>query len=91
MKVRLLLDVTELDRYLIARHFRRTELDGGRTRATRSQVRRFAEGALGAAIRDQAESARGRAKGVVGRLRDPQRDDAREVLKPADGWQPSLW
>lgn len=95
MRVRLSVDVDDLDRYLIARHFRTAEGGKPRTRATRAQVRRFLIVALNTVLGDQAQAARGRAKGVVRRLKAGPlaiQFASKETLPPSDdGRQPTLW
>lgn len=69
MRVRLTLDVDDLTRFVVARHFRAIQNDArGRTRATRLQVRLFAQAALRDAVGDRLATMGGRAKATARRL-----------------------
>jgi hypothetical protein len=71
MKVRLLLDVSEHDRLVIAKFFgaASTETrDKVRRRATRKQVQRFARHAIGAVVKDHVLLLRGKSKAAAARL-----------------------
>ena len=64
MRVRLIIDVDKRDRDVIAKYF------GEGTRATRTQVREFASGAVRTAVRQHAEAFAGRQRATVKRLKD---------------------
>lgn len=71
MKVRLLLEVSEHDRLVIAKFFGAASLekrDKVRRRATRKQVQRFVRHALGAVVKDHALLLRGKSKAAAARL-----------------------
>jgi len=72
MKVRMLIEVSEHDRLVIAKFFAAAAESGTpdavRTRATRRQVRRFASHAVNSVVRDHAALLRGRARAAAARL-----------------------
>lgn len=72
MKVRTLVQVSEHDRFVIAKFFAAAAPEGHpdavRTRATRKQVRRFAAHAISVVVKDHAVLLRGRARAAASRL-----------------------
>jgi len=75
MKVRVVLDVDEHARYIIARYYRSVDTDKTRTRATRLQVKRFTAAALRTCIREQSdEILDAKGKAVAQRLQTPTTD-----------------
>lgn len=91
MRVRLTLDVDELTRYVVARHFR-VEDGSKRTRATRGQVKRFVDRAVRDAVADRLGTMGGRARAVARRLQAGEtyaRATAGEPL--SEERQGSLW
>ena len=71
MKVCLTLDVGDYDRYVIAKFFAPVETTAAgksRLRATRSQVRRFAQSALATAVKMQAQDLPSRSRSTARRL-----------------------
>lgn len=63
MRCRIVIDVDERERYVIAKYF------GDGTRATRTQVRAFAAGAVRSAVRAHADAFGGRQRATAARLR----------------------
>lgn len=91
MRTRLTLDIGDYERFVIAKYFSRAPEqpnDKLRTRARRKQVVRFAQAALRAAVREQAENLRGRERTTARRLANPQVKDE-ELVRP-DERQPTL-
>lgn len=84
MKVRLTLTVDARTRYVVSRYF-----GDKRTRATREQVRAFAEGALASAVREHADALRGRSRLVAARLAEGR--PSGEPLRDPDEKQMSLF
>ena len=90
MRVQCVIDVSPLDRYLIARYFHLTTQEQMRRRATREQVRRFLRLAMTTVLSDKADAATGRAKSVVRKLRG-QAPEPEDLVAPENGRQPTLW
>jgi hypothetical protein len=94
VKVRLLLSVGAYERYVIARYWGVTatdQKDKTRARATRAQVKTFAQAALRAAVHEQAEALRGREKATAQRLLAPREiDTLDEDLRRPDERQLNL-
>lgn len=92
MKTRLTLNVDDHARLVIAKYFAPVShgADRTRTRATRAQVRRFAEAAVATAVREHATVLRGRTLAAAYRLLSGNKSS--ETLAPPDGWQQGvLW
>lgn len=87
MKVRLALDVDEATRFVVAKYFGVVERP--RRRATRRQIRAFAQAAFRAAVKEQAGELRGRARATAARLVSPPDETVAELRRP-DERQPSL-
>jgi hypothetical protein len=70
MKVRMTLDISEAERYLIATYFRDhgEVAQRGRMRATRAQVKRYIEAALKLALRERRDGANGRTRTIAARI-----------------------
>lgn len=91
MKVRLTLDVDAADRFVIAKFFATAaaskSIDRRRLRATRAQVRWFAQAALRTHVGEQAERLRGKSRAVARRLLNGESVTPRELaetLPPAE-------
>lgn len=72
MKVRTMVQVSEHDRFVIAKFFAVAAPEGSadavRTRATRKQIRRFISHAIGVVVKDHGALLRGRARAAASRL-----------------------
>lgn len=90
MKVILRLDVDDQARYVIARYFRPVDDKKTRTRATRKQVKRFAEAALRTSVRELMHDLDGRGKSVAQRLGDPS-VEAELLQEPREKQRPLAW
>lgn len=69
--------VDDRDRYVIQKYFEKFDRTAagpaGRSRASRISVRRFIEGAVRLAIREQSEALKKQQRRVAARLADPER------------------
>lgn len=92
MKVRLLLDVSDVQRYVIAKYYATADAEQGvsRARATRSQVRRFAQAALRRAVEDRVVELAKRQRTTTERLRQPKGHRDPEILPEARELQRGL-
>ena len=74
MKVRLLIDASEFDRFVVAKYYAgvaTSETDKIRTRATRRQMRRFIESMLRTVTRDLAKNLPARSYAAARHLEEP--------------------
>jgi hypothetical protein len=93
MKTRLLIDVGDYERYVIARYFAvapTSARDQRRPRATRAQVKRFVQAALRTAVREQVTQLRQRQRTTAARLAEGRSVAAPEELVDPPEKQPSL-
>lgn len=83
MKVRMVLDIGETERYLIATYYRDhgETPQRGRRRATRAQVKRYVEAALKLALRERRDAANGRTRTIAARIALGAVLDAGEQIK----------
>jgi hypothetical protein len=94
MKTRLLIEVGDHERYVIARYFGAAAVhvrDKKRPRATRAQVKRFVEAALRTAVKEQADRLRSRARATARRLAEGRPVPEAETLPEPAEKQDSLW
>ena len=96
MKVRLMLDIDDHTRYVIAKYYRAAIIssdaprgDRTRTRATRAQARRFVVAALRRCVINQARDLDARSRAVAKRLLGPEAVSA-ETLPAWGEAQPAL-
>ncbi len=94
MKARLLIEVGDYERYVIARYFAVAAPDAKgkkRTRATRQQVIKFVHGALKMAVTEQREALRGRQRAHARKLAESPSPTTKhdDLARPAEQ-QPSL-
>lgn len=86
MKVRMVLEVNERQRLVIAKFFGAAaptdSRDAARTRATRKQVKRFVGHALEAAVTDHTQLLRGRARAAAARLALPPGEQPEQLVLP---------
>ena len=85
MRVRLALDVGPATRYIVAQYY-----GGGRARATRAEVRRFAAAAVETMAQDWSQTLRPRAYRTAQRLL-AARPDAPETIDDRPLRQPRLF
>ena len=86
MRVRLTVNVSDAERYIIAQYFNRYERDSTprpRSRATRAQTASFTRAALFLALKDHRDAMRGRSAKVVERLMTGRIRAVQHVLIPA--------
>ena len=93
MKTRMVLNVTEHDRLVIAKYFAAAAPEGtadrSRTRATRKQVQRFAAAAVRYVVREHVPDLRGRARTAARRLLQdaPPPVAAEQIAEPSEKQQ----
>lgn len=93
MKVRLLLDVGDYERLVIAKYWAPVGkgLDRTRTRATRAQVRRFVLASLRSAVKEYVAMLPERSRTIARKLADrTETGEAPEVLREPQEKQPWL-
>ncbi len=94
MKARVLVEVGDYERYVIARYFAAAATerrDKTRTRATRAQVVRFVRGAIRSAVREQRDALPSRRmRAYAKRLQEAAPAMGADELVPPVEQQPSL-
>jgi len=86
------LDVDDLTRFVVAKHFRAIQNDGKkRTRATRAQIRLFAQAALRDAVSDRLATMGGRARATANRLKKGTQFERPTHAPLSDERQLGLW
>lgn len=94
MKVRLTLDVDAYQRFVIAKYFRpvpATRADRTRTRATRAQVKRFAEAALRSAVKEREGELDAKGRSAARRLREPALVQGELLREPREKQRGLVW
>lgn len=96
MKVRLTLDVDAHQRYVIARYFRPAaasdkRADRTRTRATRTQVKRFVETAVRSAVKEREDELDAKGRTAARRLREPVPVQGELLIEPREKQRGLAW
>ena len=95
VKVRLLVEVGDYERFVISKYWAPVSagIDRTRTRGTRAQVRRFISAALKSAVKEQASAFRGRTRSAARRLQQPEGHRTTESLlrEPDEKQQALTW
>lgn len=94
MRVKITVEVDAADRYVVAAYFRPVATDKKdkvRSRATRAQVRRFVQGALRSAIKEQAGSLHGHTRATARRLREGRTGEPEALVPPPEQQGSLAW
>ena len=90
MKVRLVLELDDKARYVIAQYFKAVE-QVDRARATRSQCKRFAAAAVRSAVREHSEAMTGRVKATIKRLGEASTKEEEQLVEPKEKQRSLVW
>lgn len=94
MKVHLVLDVGDYERFVIARYFAVAAIekrDRKRRRATRAQVKRFVSAALKTHVKEVARELRPRSRAAATRLATPSPETPEVIAPPKELQQNLSW